>query len=67
MTDVTFVDDCLVYKWQLLKRDLHQMNIQPTQKMTFLIGRTKILRSQFQDPGGQYVLISGWICKVRLQ
>ena len=47
MTDVTFVDDCPVYKWQLLKRDLHQMNIQPTQKMTFLIGRTKILRSQF--------------------
>ena len=41
-------------EWQLLKRDLRQMNMKPTQKMTFMIGRTKILRSQFQDLGGQY-------------
>ena len=54
--------------WQLLKRDPRQMNTKPTQEMTFLIGRTKILRLlPFQDLGGQYVPIFGLISKVGLQ
>ena len=61
---VTFVDDCLAavtvvearlppeLQWELLKRDSRQMNMKPTQEMTFLIGRTNILRLlQFQDLG----------------
>ena len=54
-------------QWQLLKRDPRQMNMNPTQEMTFLIGRTKILRLlPFQDLGGQYVPIFDLICKVCL-
>ena len=46
----------------------HQMNMKPTQEVTFLIGKTKILRLlPFQDLGGQYVSIFGLISKVRLQ
>ena len=65
---VTFLDDCLVaQQWQLLKRDRRQMNMNPTQEMTFLIGRTKILHLlPFQDLGGQYVPIFDLICKVCL-
>ena len=37
VTEVTFVDDCL-------KRSLRKMSVKPTQKMTFLIGRARILR-----------------------
>ena len=48
-----------------------QMNMKPTQdsqEMTFLKGKTNILRLlPFQDLGGQYVPIFGLICKVRLQ
>ena len=52
----------LSLQWQLLQRDPRQMNMKPTQEMTFLIGRTKILRLlPFQDLGGQYVLIFGLI------
>ena len=41
-------------QWQLLKRDPRQMNMKPTEEMSFLIGRTKILRQlRFQDLGGQ--------------
>ena len=55
-------------QWQLLKRDPRQMNMKPTQEVTFLIGKTKILRLlPFQDLGGQYVPIFGLISKVRLQ
>ena len=44
------------------------MNMKPTQEMTFLIGRTKILALlPFQDLGGQYVPIFGLISKVHLQ
>ena len=54
-------------QWQLLKRDPRQVNTKPTREITFLIGRTKILRLlPFQDLGGQYVPIFGLICKVRL-
>ena len=54
-------------QWQLLKHDPRQMNMKPTQEMTFLIVRKKILRLlPFQDLGGQYVPIFGLISKVRL-
>lgn len=58
----------VLLQWQLMERDPRQMNMKPTQEMTFLIGRTKILALLlFQDLGGQYVHIFGLICKVRLQ
>ena len=54
-------------QWQLLKRNLRQMGMKLTRKMTFLIGRAKISRLlQFQDLGGQYAPISARICEVRL-
>ena len=64
---ITFVNDCQVARWQLLKRGPRQMNMKPTQEMTFLIGRTKILPLlKFQELGSQYVPIFGLTCKVRL-
>ena len=63
-SQVTFVDDCLVAVAVTEARS-RQMNMNPTQEMTFLIGRTKILRLlPFQDLGGQYVPIFDLICKV---
>ena len=54
-------------QWQLLKSDPRQMNMKPTQEVTFLIGKTKILRLlPFQDLDGQHVPILGLITKVRL-
>ena len=59
---VTFVKDFLV----AVKLDHCQMNMKPTQGMTFLTGRTKTLPPlPFQDLGGQYVAIFGLICNVR--
>ena len=63
---VTFVDDCLVAVAVAEARS--PSDEYPTQEMTFLIVRTKILcLLPFQDLGGQYVPIFGLICKVRLQ
>ena len=49
---------------QLLKRSLRKMSMKPTQKMTFLIRRARILhRMQFQDLDGQYTPTSAYIYK----
>ena len=64
---VTFVDDCLVAVAVAEARPPPDEYMKPTQEMTFVIRRTKILRLlPFQNLGGQYVPIFGLICKVRL-
>ena len=65
VTDVTFVDDCIVEVAvaEICRRICHGLR-----KTTFLTERIKILpQLRFLDPGGQFAPIFAWISKVRLQ